>query len=100
MKTICLCGSLRFKKEYAEQELRFALEGYLVLLPTYMWVDAQRSDQFLQYKPLFDEIHFRKIDLADEIFVINKDGYIGESTRNEINYAMKLNKPITYLEPL
>ena len=48
---------------------------------------------------MLDELHLRKIDLADRIFVLNIDGYIGESTRNEINYAKKTGKPITYLEP-
>ena len=50
-------------------------------------------------KDVLDELHFRKIDLCDEVFVINRDGYIGESTRNEIEYAQKLGKPVKYLEP-
>lgn len=71
-KIICLCGSLRFKPEFADTELKFAMQGHIVLLPTYMWVDVERCDQFLQYKELFDKIHLHKIDLCDEIFVINK----------------------------
>lgn len=49
-------------------------------------------------KNILDELHFRKIDLSEEIFVINKNGYIGESTRNEIEYAESLGKPVQYLE--
>ena len=47
---------------------------------------------------MLDDIHKRKIDMADEIFVINKDGYIGQSTKSEIEYAKKTNKRITYME--
>jgi hypothetical protein len=47
---------------------------------------------------MLDDMHKRKIDMADEIFVINKDGYIGDSTRSEIEYAAKHNKIINYLE--
>jgi len=51
-------------------------------------------------KEIVDQVHFRKIDLADEIFVLNIGGYIGESTRNEINYAAKIGKPVYYQESL
>ena len=49
-------------------------------------------------KEMLDDMHLRKIDLADEIYVINVDGYIGESTRREIAYAEKSGKKINYLE--
>ena len=49
-------------------------------------------------KEMLDDMHKRKIDMADEIFVINVDGYIGESTRSEINYAMEKGMPVRYLE--
>ena len=48
---------------------------------------------------MIDDMHLRKIDLADEIFVINVGGYIGESTKWEIAYATKTGKKINYLEP-
>jgi hypothetical protein len=51
-------------------------------------------------KERLDDLHKRKIDLADEVFVLNKDGYIGSSTRSEIDYATKFKKPIRYLEPI
>ena len=51
-------------------------------------------------KAILDELHLRKIDMSDELFIINKDGYIGDSTRNEIEYAEKQGKPVFYLEPI
>ena len=49
-------------------------------------------------KEMLDDMHKRKIDMADEIFVINVNGYIGESTKSEIEYAIKNNKKVNYLE--
>ena len=51
-----------------------------------------------QTKEMLDDMHKRKIDMADEIFVINKNGYIGDSTRSEITYAMEHGKTVKYLE--
>ena len=51
-------------------------------------------------KEMLDDMHKRKIDMADEIFVINVGGYIGESTRSEIAYAEKTGKKVNYLEPV
>lgn len=50
-------------------------------------------------KTLVDEVHKRKIDLADEVFVVNVGGYIGDSTRSEVAYAVAQGKPIRWLEP-
>ena len=47
---------------------------------------------------MLDDMHKRKIDMADEIFVINKGGYIGASTKSEIEYATKTGKPVVFLE--
>lgn len=98
-KIVCLCGSLRFKEEFAEVELKFIKEGCMVLLPSYMWVDAERDEDLCVLKPLLDELHKRKIDLADEILVINKDDYVGDSTRSEILYAVSKKKSVRFLEP-
>ena len=49
-------------------------------------------------KEMLDDMHKRKIDMADEIFVINVDSYIGSSTRSEIEYAQATGKPVCYLE--
>jgi NTP pyrophosphatase (non-canonical NTP hydrolase) len=98
-KIICICGSGRFLKEMHEVEERLTLERKIVLMIGVNTKDVARTENLEQYKPMLDELHLRKIDLADEIFIINKDGYIGESTRNEIDYAIKTGKPVNYLEP-
>jgi hypothetical protein len=51
-------------------------------------------------KDILDELHKRKIDISDEVVILNVGGYIGESTRSELNYAESIGKPIIYLEPL
>ena len=106
-KVICICGSTRFVDLHAIAKWEFETEGNICLMISYLpqWYaekkDYQGHDHFAEQegkKELLDELHLRKIDLADEIFVINKDGYIGESTFNEIEYAIKQGKPIKYLE--
>jgi hypothetical protein len=99
-KIICFCGSLRFKKYFEEYEFKTALEGNIALLPCCMHVDIERKFGNGEYKQMVDKIHLSKIDLADEVFVINKNGYIGESTRKEIEYAQSQHKIIVYLEVL
>lgn len=95
---VCLCGSTRFYEEFQKINYNFTLRGAIVLS---IGCDT-KSDKGLKLtendKKKLDELHFRKIDLADEIFVINKNKYIGESTRNEIAYAKKLDKKICYME--
>lgn len=53
-----------------------------------------------EVKEMLDAMHKRKIDMSDEILVINKNGYIGSSTKSEIEYATKTGKKIKYLEPI
>lgn len=103
-KIVCLCGSTRFTEEMLVKQWEFTKKGYIVLswcaLPDWYFQGEDKyhiGDQE-GVKKLVDEVHLRKIDLADEVFVINVDGYIGESTRNEINYSLKTGKPIEYLE--
>ena len=50
-------------------------------------------------KESLDELHLRKIDLADEVFILNVGGYIGDSTRSELDYARAQGKPVKFLEP-
>ena len=92
-----LCGSTRFYEQFREQNLLLTLAGHIVLS---IGCDT-KSDGDLGVAGLFgpgakerlDELHKRKIDLADEVLVLNVGGYIGESTRSEIEYA----EPIRYL---
>jgi len=97
-----LCGSTRFYKTFADQNLELTLAGHIVLT---IGCDTKR-DEDLQKAGLFgprlkerlDELHKRKIDLADEVLVLNVGGYIGDSTRSEVEYAEKIGRPIRYLE--
>ena len=98
-KIVCLCGSLRFKELFVEYEYKSVINGEIALLPCCMHVDIEREyGSTSKYKRKVDEQHKRKIDICDEVFVLNKNGYIGESTRSEIDYAVAHGKPVSYLE--
>lgn len=95
-KTICLCGSTRFKKEFMEVRNRLTKAGYVVLGPeVFSHADGEDITDF--EKIVLDDMHIQKITMSDEIFIINVNGYIGDSTRREIQYASSLNIPIKYL---
>lgn len=100
-KIVCLCGSTRFVDTFNEWRKKLTLDGYIVLSIEIVTTQLQSEDP--QYsnrevKKALDELHLRKIDLADEVMILNVGGYIGESTRNELEYAKKLGKSIVYLE--
>jgi hypothetical protein len=95
---VCLCGSTRFMKAFQEANLRETLAGRIVLS---VGCDT-KSDEMLhitaEQKTMLDELHKCKIDLADEILVLNVGGYVGASTASEIEYARLHNKHIRWLE--
>ena len=97
-KIVCLCGSTRFSETFREANLRETLAGRIVLTIGYDFKSDDALELTAADKEHLDQLHLRKIDLADEIFVLNVGGYIGESTRKEIEYAMKNSKPVRYLE--
>lgn len=97
-KVICLCGSGRFKDAFEKAEFEETLRGNIVLTIGCNTHDIARTEELKHHKPMLDELHLRKIDLADEVLILNIDGYIGESTRNELEYARKQGKKITYIE--
>lgn len=102
-KIICICGSTKFIDRHAIMKWELEKQGAIVLsmtlLPSnYPSVQVDHQAEFEGIKDKMDELHMRKIELADEVIIINVNGYIGESTRNEINYATKTGKPIKYLE--
>lgn len=101
---ICLCGSTRFIEQFAIQTWELERQGFIVLgctlLPLWYCHVASHFGEATGTKTQCDELHLRKIDLADSVLVLNIGGYIGESTRNEIDYAMRTDKPVSYLEPL
>ena len=106
-KVITLCGSTRFKDEFMEAQKRLTLEENIVISvglfghsgDDEVWENMDEGT-LTKTKEMLDDMHKRKIDMADEIFVINVGGYIGSSTRSEIEYAKASGKPVRYLEPV
>ena len=106
-KVITLCGSTRFKDEFMEVQKRLTLEGNIVISvglfghssDNEVWENMDEGT-LTKTKEMLDEMHKRKIDMADEIFVINVGGYIGSSTRSEIDYTQATGKPVRYLEEI
>lgn len=97
-KVITLCGSTRFKEEFLEAQKRLTLEGNIVISVGLFGHSGDDEVWTEGMKDMLDRQHLAKIDLADEIYVINVGGYIGDSTRREIAYAEYKGKSITYLE--
>ena len=95
---ITLCGSTRFKEQFLEAQKRLTLEGYIVISVGLFGHSGDDEVWTEGTKEMLDEMHKRKIDMADEIFVINVGGYIGSSTRSEIEYAQAHGKIVRYLE--
>ena len=106
-KVITLCGSTRLKDEFMEVQKRLTLEENIVISvglfghsgDDEVWENMDEGT-LTKTKEMLDDMHKRKIDMADEIFVINVGGYIGSSTRSEIEYAKAAGKPVRYLEPV
>ena len=104
-KVITLCGSTRFKDAFMEANKRLTLAGNIVISvglfghagDSEVWENMDEGT-LTRTKEMLDDMHKRKIDMADEIFVINVGGYIGSSTRSEIEYAQATGKPVKYLE--
>lgn len=102
---ITLCGSTRFKDAFMEAQKRLTLEGNIVISvglfghsgDDEVW-DGMDEGTLSKTKAMLDDMHKRKIDMADLIYVINVGGYIGDSTRSEIEYAKEHGKGIQYLE--
>ena len=101
-KIVTLCGSTRFAQWFMIKRWELEKQGIITLginiLPEgYFEGEGHHGAEQEGVKHILDELHKRKIDLADEVFILNVDGYIGESTRNEITYAESIGKPIKYL---
>ena len=101
---ICLCGSTRFSEAFKDATLRETLNGKIVLsIGCNMKSDDEifghlTETERVEIKSKLDELHKHKIDLADEVLILNVNGYIGESTRSELEYAKRHNKQIYFLE--
>src|SRR6478735_11150458 len=95
-RIVCLCGSLRFGSEFAAERTRLTLDLAIVLAPEAPEAtEASVPDASLVRS--LGERHLRRIDLADEVRIVNPGGYIGEATRREIAYADALGKRVTYV---
>lgn len=100
---VCLCGSTKFKEEFIEfiaANFRETMAGRIVLsVGWFSHTDGEIYTPTKEEKKMLDDLHLRKIDLADEVLIINLGGYIGESTRREWQYAKKKLKLIRWLDP-
>jgi len=96
-KIVCLCGSTRFKNDFEKANYDETIKGNIVL-SVGCFGHSDNIEFTIEEKEMLDDLHKRKIDLADEILVINIDNYIGESTKSEIEYAKNNNKVIRFWE--
>lgn len=99
-KVVTLCGSTRFKEEFFKAQKELTLQGCIVISVGLFGHSGDDEVWTEGTKEMLDDMHKRKIDMADEIFVINVGGYIGQSTRSEIEYAEKNGIAVRYLEPI
>ena len=95
---ITLCGSTRFKEEFLKAQKEWTLRGYIVLSVGLFGHSGDNEVWSDGAKQQLDDMHKAKIEMSDAIYVINKDGYIGESTKSEIEWALELGKQIYYME--
>lgn len=93
---ITLCGSIKFKNEFMKVQEELTLNGNIVFTPTFF--NNLKDEVNVETKKMLDEMHKQRIDMSNEIYVINVEGYIGESTKSEIEYAKAKGKKISYLE--
>ena len=104
-KIITLCGSTRFKDDFMRIQKELTLQGNIIISvglfghsgDNEVW-ENMSEDTVTKTKEMLDDMHKRKIDMSDAIHVINVNGYIGSSTKSEIEYAKSNNKKITYYE--
>lgn len=104
-KIICLCGSSRFIESFAVLAWEFEKQGIIALglhlLPaSYPTKVTDHIAEAEGVTDILNNLHLRKIDMADEVFVVNVNGYIGDDTKREIAYANSLGKPVRYLEEI
>ena len=97
---VCFCGSTRFMDAFHEAGWQLTLEGRIVLsIGVCKHAEHHGGEALGQHvAERLDELHLRKIDLAEWVFILNVDGYIGDSTRRELEYAKSQGKRITFLE--
>jgi len=102
-KIVCLCGSTRFYRAFQEANYQETMNGHIVLSVGFYphaqeEMHGEQMGITVEQKEALDRLHLRKIDLADEVLVLNVGGYIGKSTQSEIAYAIAQGKSLRYLE--
>ena len=104
-KVVCFCGSTRFANTFMIERWKLEKKGIITLginiLPNGYFIETDHHGAEQEgVKDILDELHKRKIDIADEVVILNVDGYIGKSTQSELDYALSKGKKVTYLEPV
>lgn len=97
-KVIALCGNYKYKKEILQEQTKLALAGNVVIMPAVF----NKADENLNNAERLTAqmLNYQKIEMSDEVYIINKNGYLDESIKLEIQYAAILKKPITYMEKI
>lgn len=95
---VTLCGSTKFKDDFQKVQKELTLQGNIVISVGLFGNSGDNEVWKDGTKEMLDDMHKRKIDMADFVFIINKNDYVGESTRSEIEYAESLDKPVYYME--
>ena len=94
---VCLCGSTRFAEELHAANRDLTLAGVIVVAPWFARADERVTDE---QKAALGALHLARIDLADRVVVVDPGGYVGESTRHEIDHALRTGKPVEYTDPV
>lgn len=97
LRIITLCGSTRFKKEFQDTYKRLSVHEGAIVLTVAIFSHADRIELTTDQRDRLEALHLGKIDLCDEVYVLDVGGYIGKGCQREIEYANKVGKPIRYL---
>lgn len=96
-KIVTICGSMKFQKLMMEVAEKLELEEQYIVIQC-VYFDKSRVLTSREMN-ILNELHYRKIEMSDAVYVVNAGGYIGEATQKEIEYARSLNKDVLFLEP-
>jgi hypothetical protein len=104
-KIVCFCGSTRFANTFMIERWKLEKQGIITLginiLPNGYFTDTDHHGAEQEgVKDILDDLHKRKIDISDEVVILNVGGYIGDSTKSELDYTVKIGKPVVYFEKI
>lgn len=95
-KIVTICGSVKFKDKMMEIAKNLEIKNKYVVIQCVYSMDKFSDEE----QRILADLHYKKIEISDAVYVVNIAGYIGSSTSNEIEYANKLGKEVIYLEPI